>query len=116
VPWPLASRHIHACTQSLIWQGVYWGGGVQILNQFGELPADLADVQRYAAWKAADIGKALREGRQPTPGPPPSANADGLDSSLGSGLDLPPPPGASPVLLTSLACTCACMRLYILCV
>lgn len=29
---------------------------------------DLVDVQRYAAWKAADIRKALREGRQPTPG------------------------------------------------
>jgi hypothetical protein len=26
------------------------------------------DLQRYAAWKAADIRKALREGRQPTPG------------------------------------------------
>ena len=25
-------------------------------------------MQRYAAWKAADIRKALREGRQPTPG------------------------------------------------
>ena len=25
-------------------------------------------MQKYAAWKAADINKALREGRQPTPG------------------------------------------------
>lgn len=25
-------------------------------------------MQRYAAWKAADIRKALRQGRQPTPG------------------------------------------------
>jgi len=41
---------------------------LQILRQFGELPEDLVDVQRYAAWKAADIRKALREGRQPTPG------------------------------------------------
>ena len=28
------------------------------------------DMQRYAAWKAADIRKALREGRTPTPGAP----------------------------------------------
>ncbi len=27
-------------------------------------------MQRYAAWKAADIRKALREGRTPTPGAP----------------------------------------------
>ena len=27
-------------------------------------------MQRYAAWKAADIRKAVREGRTPTPGPP----------------------------------------------
>lgn len=44
------------------------GGALQILRQFGSLPEDLVDLQRYAAWKAADIRKALREGRQPTPG------------------------------------------------
>lgn len=26
--------------------------------------------QKYAAWKAADIRKALKEGRKPEPGPP----------------------------------------------
>ena len=41
---------------------------VQVLRQFGELPQDLVDMQKYAAWKAADINKALREGRQPAPG------------------------------------------------
>ena len=30
----------------------------------------MAERQTYAAWKAADIRKALREGRTPTPGPP----------------------------------------------
>ncbi len=40
----------------------------QVLRQFGELPQDLVDMQKYAAWKAADINKALRAGRQPTPG------------------------------------------------
>ena len=45
---------------------------MQILNQFKDegLEADLVDMQRYAAWKAADIRKALREGRTPTPGAP----------------------------------------------
>ena len=46
---------------------------MQILNQFpGVLQPDLVDLQRYAAWKAADIRKAIREGRTPTPGPPDS--------------------------------------------
>lgn len=45
---------------------------MQILNQFKDegLEPDLVDMQRYAAWKAADIRKALREGRSPTPGAP----------------------------------------------
>lgn len=43
---------------------------LQILNQFKALEADLQEMQRYAAWKAADIRKALREGRAPTPGAP----------------------------------------------
>lgn len=44
---------------------------LQILNQFpGGLEPDLLDMQRYAAWKAADIRKAIREGRKPTAGPP----------------------------------------------
>ncbi|XP_068635400.1 protein HOMOLOG OF MAMMALIAN LYST-INTERACTING PROTEIN 5 [Aristolochia californica] len=42
----------------------------EILNQFGELAPDLEQKQKYAAWKAADIRKALKEGRRPEPGPP----------------------------------------------
>ena len=38
------------------------------MNQFKTLEPDLVEMQRYAAWKAADIRKALREGRTPTPG------------------------------------------------
>lgn len=30
----------------------------------------LEEKQKYAAWKAADIRKALKEGRKPQPGPP----------------------------------------------
>lgn len=59
----------------------------QILNQFGGLPAETVEVQRYAAWKAADISKALREGRTPTAGAPITASdAAELDDLVG---DLP---------------------------
>ncbi|KAF8410800.1 hypothetical protein HHK36_003337 [Tetracentron sinense] len=44
----------------------------EILNQFGELQPEhqLEQKQKYAVWKAADIRKALKEGRKPEPGPP----------------------------------------------
>ncbi|WCJ33001.1 hypothetical protein M5689_014388 [Euphorbia peplus] len=42
----------------------------EILSQFGHLLPDLEQKQKYALWKAADIRKALKEGRKPNPGPP----------------------------------------------
>ncbi|PWZ04963.1 Protein homolog of mammalian LYST-interacting protein 5, partial [Zea mays] len=42
----------------------------EILNQFGELQPDIEQKQKYAIWKAAEIRKALKEGRQPEAGPP----------------------------------------------
>lgn len=60
---------------------------IQILRQFGELPEDMAERQQYAAWKAADIRKALREGRVPQAGPPVQED----------GLDLPDVPGTLSV-------------------
>ncbi|KAJ0045981.1 hypothetical protein Pint_04065 [Pistacia integerrima] len=42
----------------------------EIINQFGVLQPDLEQKQKYAAWKAADIRKALKEGKKPIPGPP----------------------------------------------
>lgn len=42
----------------------------EILNQFGELQPDLEQKQKYAIWKAAEIRKALKEGRKPEAGPP----------------------------------------------
>ncbi|TKY57348.1 putative LYST-interacting protein 5 [Spatholobus suberectus] len=42
----------------------------EILNQFGAVQPDLEQKQKYAVWKAADIRKALKEGRKPTAGPP----------------------------------------------
>lgn len=56
-----------------------------MLEHFGELPPDMVERKQYAFWKAADIRKALREGRKPEPGPP---EKDELD------LDLPDTPGA----------------------
>ncbi|XP_073303642.1 protein HOMOLOG OF MAMMALIAN LYST-INTERACTING PROTEIN 5 [Primulina huaijiensis] len=53
----------------------------EILNQFGELQPDLEQKQKYAAWKAADIRKAIKEGRKPVPGPPGGDN----DLSVPSG-------------------------------
>jgi vacuolar protein sorting-associated protein VTA1 len=57
----------------------------------------VAEAQRYAAWKAADIRKALREGRRPLPGPPATwdkKDGDGGEAGTSSGglPDLPPPP------------------------
>ncbi|XP_066376428.1 protein HOMOLOG OF MAMMALIAN LYST-INTERACTING PROTEIN 5-like [Miscanthus floridulus] len=42
----------------------------EILNQFGELQPDVEQKQKYAIWKAAEIRKALKEGRKPEAGPP----------------------------------------------
>ena len=64
---------------------------VQILRQFGELSPDLIDMQRYAAWKAGDIRKALREGRTPTAGAP--ASAANAEQDLLDELGLPSVPG-----------------------
>ncbi|GAB4814574.1 hypothetical protein N2152v2_001620 [Parachlorella kessleri] len=43
---------------------------IEILNQFGELQPDILARQRYAAWRAADINKAIKEGRTPAPPAP----------------------------------------------
>lgn len=48
---------------------------LEVCSVFGPLPDDLAERLRYAKWKAADITKALREGRRPTPGAPGEAEA-----------------------------------------
>lgn len=41
---------------------------MEVCTQFGDLDEDLLGKQKYAAWKAADIRKAIREGRKPTVG------------------------------------------------
>ncbi|XP_048129893.1 protein HOMOLOG OF MAMMALIAN LYST-INTERACTING PROTEIN 5 isoform X2 [Rhodamnia argentea] len=57
----------------------------EILSQFGPLQPDLEQKQKYAAWKAADIRKALKEGRKPVPGPPSGDDDLSIPSSTPSG-------------------------------
>ena len=52
---------------------------LDMLLQFGDLDENIKDLPLYAKYKANDIVKALKEGRQPTPGPP------GGDSSQAAG-------------------------------
>jgi len=52
-------------TAKTFYAAVYF---IQALETFGELPDELVKKARYSLWKAADIRKAIREGRQPTPG------------------------------------------------
>ncbi|XP_052178365.1 protein HOMOLOG OF MAMMALIAN LYST-INTERACTING PROTEIN 5 isoform X2 [Diospyros lotus] len=68
----------------------------EILNQFGELQPD---KQKYAAWKAADIRKAVKEGRKPVPGPPGGDNDFSASSRTYSGEyeDLEPSRNDPPV-------------------
>lgn len=47
---------------------------LEVCSVFGPLPTDLDERLRYAKWKAADITKALREGRRPVPGAPGEAD------------------------------------------
>jgi vacuolar protein sorting-associated protein VTA1 len=46
------------------------GSFFDVLKQFGELDPEVAEMSRYAKWKALDIMKAIREGRVPVSGPP----------------------------------------------
>lgn len=43
---------------------------LELLKTFGDLDSETEAKIKYSKWKAADIMKALREGRVPTPGPP----------------------------------------------
>ena len=50
-------------------QGFATGGGGEGEDAL-DVPKEVAERARYARWKAADIVKAINEGRQPVPGPP----------------------------------------------
>lgn len=67
-----ADKQDHAGRADLNTAKTFYAASIffEIINQFGVLQPDLEQKQKYAAWKAADIRKALKEGRKPTPGPP----------------------------------------------
>ena len=72
---------------------------LEIINHFGPLQPDFEQKQKYAIWKAADIRKAVKEGRKPIPGPPNGDENLSIPSSTLSGAyDLGPsePAIASP--------------------
>lgn len=48
---------------------------LEVCTVFAPLTEDLTERLNYARWKAADITKALREGRRPIPGAPGEAEA-----------------------------------------
>lgn len=49
----------------------------EVMNVFGQVSPEIEHMQKYAAWKAADIQKAMREGRKPMAGPPKGGNDEG---------------------------------------
>ncbi|ORX58296.1 DUF605-domain-containing protein [Hesseltinella vesiculosa] len=49
---------------------------LELLKTFGDLDAEVESKIKYAKWKAADIMKAIREGRQPHAGPPGTKDED----------------------------------------
>lgn len=71
---------------------------LQILNQFGEVQPDLLEKQRYAAWRAADINKAIKEGRTPAP-PAPKQAVNQEDQALLDSLGGAPSAGDQYLLI-----------------
>jgi len=64
----------------------------EVLQCFGDLDEDIEKKIKYAKWKAADIMKAIREGRAPVPGSPVTPKKEFEDDELptgsGDGLNL----------------------------
>ena len=60
---------------------------MDVCHQFGELASDVAQKMKYAAWKATEINKALKEGRQPKPGGMEEEGMDGMDFGGSGGGD-----------------------------
>ncbi|XP_022941208.1 protein HOMOLOG OF MAMMALIAN LYST-INTERACTING PROTEIN 5-like [Cucurbita moschata] len=67
-----ADKQDHAGRADLNTAKTFYAASIffEIISQFGPLQPDLEKKRKYAVWKAADIRKALKEGRKPQPGPP----------------------------------------------
>ncbi|CAO3566220.1 unnamed protein product [Mortierella alpina] len=57
---------------------------LELLKVFGDIDSDVEEKVKYAKWRAADIVKAIRDGRQPQP--PPGAAADESLASMDMGM------------------------------
>ncbi|KAG9320999.1 hypothetical protein KVV02_003977 [Mortierella alpina] len=57
---------------------------LELLKVFGDIDSDVEEKVKYAKWRAADIVKAIRDGRQPQP--PPGAATDDSSASLDMGM------------------------------
>ncbi|KAF9959025.1 hypothetical protein BGZ70_008988 [Mortierella alpina] len=57
---------------------------LELLKVFGDIDSDVEEKVKYAKWRAADIVKAIRDGRQPQP--PPGAAVDEFSASLDMGM------------------------------
>ncbi|KAI8917081.1 Vta1 like-domain-containing protein [Powellomyces hirtus] len=69
---------------------------LELLKVFGEIDTEVKDKVRYSKFKAADIIKAIREGRTPTPGIPGEERDDAVDGGQPTAADEPHPDFGSP--------------------
>jgi vacuolar protein sorting-associated protein VTA1 len=76
---------------------------LEVLRVFGDLDQETQDKIKYAKFKAADIIKALKEGRVPMPGPP--GGDDSLEVAGDHGAvnteEQAPPPDSSDQMATA---------------
>ncbi len=59
---------------------------IELLKIFGTIEPEMQEKIKYAKWKAADIAKAFKEGRKPTPGPAggdPKLEAASVEAAMG---------------------------------
>lgn len=63
----------------------------EVLNHWNPLLPELVEKQRYALWRAAELRKAVREGRPPIPAPSPNPAGE-----LPRGPEALPPPESFP--------------------
>jgi vacuolar protein sorting-associated protein VTA1 len=59
----------------------------EILEQFGPVDQEVTDKNLYAKWKATDINRALKEGRQPSRGGP---DGEGISNNASSSPNMAP--------------------------
>jgi len=67
---------------------------LEVIRVLGELPEEIEERIKYAKWKAADIVRALNEGRSPLSGPPSKHATEGVHQERRQSTTSvsPPPP------------------------